>query len=503
MPRGRIEINDDNFNKRKELSEEVVRSQLSPKYFVENFFPWEKEGPLEKEKGLDGWQEDILETIEKDLRAGKDNIRVAVASGHGIGKTALISFLVLWFMTTRNNPQIVVTAGTESQLKTKTWRELSKWHKLLRNRDWFSWTATKFYHIENEETWFAAAIPWSANNPDAFQGTHEEKGTLIVYDEGSAIDDTIWAATEGAMTTRGAIWIAFGNPVRNTGRFKECFGRYKHRWNTKQIDSRESKKANKQQIKEWVEDHGEDSDWVRIRVRGVFPRSGLSEFISVEDVERAMDFKVDPKVTRFQPLVMGVDVARYGDDQTVLTYRQGRKVFKQEKYSGMSTIAVGDMVAEAHLHNPANMKASLIFVDEGGLGAGVVDRLRQLGYSSILIAVNSSHKASNIVAYANKRIEMWGRMRDWIRSEVELPKDHELLSDLIGPMYTHNKREQLLLEKKEDMKRRGLASPDCGDSLALTFAEHTVYTNPIEDADDVPFRSNDFKPVGRNSVGGY
>ena len=108
---------------------------------------------------------------------------------------------------------------SESQLKTKPWRELSKWHKMARNKHWFNWTATKFYQVDNEETWFAAAIPWSANNPDAFQGTHEESGTLIVYDEGSAIDDTIWEATEGAMTSTGAIWIAFGNPVRNTGRF--------------------------------------------------------------------------------------------------------------------------------------------------------------------------------------------------------------------------------------------------------------------------------------------
>ena len=194
MPRGNILVTDE--NEAGKLALDIALSENSPKYFVENFFDWEKEGPLKNEEGLDGWQEDILETVQKDLEAKKDNIRVAVASGHGIGKTALISWLVLWFMTTREHPQIVLTAGTESQLKTKTWRELSKWHKLLRNRNWFSWTATKFYHIENEETWFAAAIPWSANNPDAFQGTHEEKGTLIIYDEGSAIDDTIWAATE-------------------------------------------------------------------------------------------------------------------------------------------------------------------------------------------------------------------------------------------------------------------------------------------------------------------
>ena len=483
-----------------EKTELLAATVHDPALFVSLAFPWEKPGtPLRDESGPDRWQIQILKTIAGDLQQKKDSCRVAVASGHGIGKTALISWIILWFMSTRPNPQIVVTAGTESQLKTKTWRELSKWHKLVINREWFNWTATKFYHVDNEETWFAAAIPWSANNPDAFQGTHEERGTLIIYDEGSAVEDPIWEATEGAMTTKGAIWVAFGNPVRNTGRFKECFNRYKHRWHCFQIDSRESKKASKTQINEWVEDDGEDSDWVRIRVRGVFPRSGLTEFISIEDVERAMQFKVDERNLRRMDLVMGVDVARFGDDQTVFTFRMGRKVLEQVKYRNKDTMQVADLVNIL----VDKMKPRGIFVDEGGLGAGVVDALRRGRHSSIVIAVNSSHKPVDTIAYANKRIEMWGRMKAWLGGDVELPYGNELLTDLIGPMYTYNKREQLLLEKKEDMKRRGMASPDLGDSLALTFADNSVYGTLYDEEDNFVADRFNQKRTGRSSVGGY
>jgi len=481
------------------LAETIAGMWNDPALYVSFAFPWGVAGtPLAGESGPDRWQIEIMESIAKDVSDELDSCRVAVASGHGIGKTALISWLILWFMSTRPSPQIVVTAGTESQLKTKTWRELAKWHKMSVNRDWFNWTATKFYQVDHEETWFASAIPWNANNPDAFQGTHEEGGTLIIYDEGSAIDDPIWEATEGAMTTTGAIWVAFGNPVRNSGRFKECFNRFKHRWHNFQIDSRTSKKANKKQVDEWVEDYGEDSDWVRIRVRGVFPRSGLTEFIPLDLVEKAMKYKVDHQITRFQPLVMGVDVARFGDDQSVITFRQGRKVFPQLKYRSKDTMEMASLVAERiQRDHPA-----LVFVDEAGLGAGVVDRLRQLGYGNIVIGVVGAHRPSDTIAYANKRVEMWGRMRDWLKQEVELPYDNELQTELTGPSYSHNKREQILLEKKEDMKRRGMASPDCADSLSLTFAENSVYGNPYDNEGDMSYgRQED--PVGRSLVGGY
>jgi hypothetical protein len=253
------------------------------------------------------WQEELLEYLGQCIRdghGGEDAVAVllAVASGHGIGKSALVAWIILWFISTRENPQIVVTAGTQEQLRSKTWRELAKWHKLAINRDWFKWTATRLYNVEAPEQWFASAIPWSANNPESFAGTHE-KHVLVIFDEASQIDNIIWETTEGAMTTPGAVWIAFGNPTRNTGRFAECWGRFKHRWKQWQVDSRTAKKANRAQLDQWVQDYGEDSDFVRVRVRGMFPRAGSVQFIPNDLVRNAMQRKAltDYKGLRARP----------------------------------------------------------------------------------------------------------------------------------------------------------------------------------------------------------
>jgi hypothetical protein len=193
----------------------------------------------------DAWQIEALLSV-------KDNQRTAVKSGHGIGKTAEIAWIILWFMSTRPNPQVLCTANTKNQLDGKTWRELSKWHGVAKNKDWFEKTATRFFLKSSPELWFAHAIPWSENKPDAFQGLHE-KHVLVLFDEASGIPTQIWTAIEGAMTTEGARWVAFGNPVNNQGSFFECFNRFKHRWNPITVDSRNAKQADKNQIQQWLD----------------------------------------------------------------------------------------------------------------------------------------------------------------------------------------------------------------------------------------------------------
>jgi hypothetical protein len=319
------------------IADDIAGFYDNPLGYVLYAFAW-GEGELADESGPDAWQHDILTKLGEEIRrrdradAVLEAIRVAVASGHGIGKTALIAWIILWFMSTRPNPQVVVTANTESQLTKKTWRELSKWHKRAINADWFTWSATSFKFVERPDTWFASAIPWSEHNSEAFAGTHE-KHVLVIYDEGSAIADIIWEVTEGAMTTPGAMWIVFGNPTKNTGRFRECFGRFRHRWITRQIDSRTAKMASKAQIDQWIDDYGEDSDFVRIRVKGEFPRAGSNQFIASDVAEAATKYKAEG-FSEF-PIVMGVDVARFGDDQTVIAIRQGRRLLPLIKYRGL------------------------------------------------------------------------------------------------------------------------------------------------------------------------
>lgn len=451
------------------LLEDVAGFFDDPLGFVHFAFPWGEAGTsLADEDGPDEWQESLLEELGAQIRAGmnvKDAVAImmAVASGHGIGKSALVSWIVLWFISTRENPQIVVTAGTQEQLRSKTWRELAKWRKLCITGHWFRWTATRLYHIKAPEDWFAAAIPWSVTRSEAFAGTHE-KHVLVIFDEASQIENVIWETTEGAMTTPGAIWIAFGNPTRNTGRFAECWGRFKHRWWQRQVDSRKAKKANRAQIDQWVEDYGEDSDFVRVRVRGVFPRAGSLQYIASDLVRAAMLRRPDPSYTAYAK-VSALDVARHGDDQSVFCDRQGKHVWPLSRHRIANTMLLADIAAE----RIDKFGPDAFFVDATGIGWGVVDRLIQMNYK-VVIPVQTGENAIEVAKYFNRAAELWGRGKTWLEEGGCLPEDNELEQDLISREYGFDANHRIQLEKKEDMKKRGLASPDSADALMLTFA---------------------------------
>lgn len=454
------------------LIDAIAECYANPLQFVYFAFPW-GEGVLADEDGPDEWQAWVLKELGAGSLTADEALQLAVASGHGIGKTALVAWIILWFISTRTHPQIVVTANTENQLNNKTWRELAKWHKLAINAHWFTWSATKLAMKASPETWFAAAIPWSEKNSEAFAGTHEQH-VLVIFDEASAVSDVIWEVTEGAMTTPGAMWVVFGNPTRNSGRFRECFGKFRHRWKHKQIDSRGAKKTDKRKLQEWVDDYGEDSDFVRVRVRGVFPRAGDNQFISSEDVEVCRHYIAEGYESH--PLVLGVDIARFGDDRTIIRPRQGRKVYQAWKYRGLDTMESSSRVIDAIEHFKREGHNQVIaFVDGVGIGAGVIDRCKQLGYGQHIVECNVGLPAYNKELYTNKRAEMWGRMRDALKAGLDLPADdQELFDDLVGPEYGFSARQQIQLEKKSDMKKRGLASPDDGDALALTYWEKTL-----------------------------
>jgi len=435
--------------------------------FIMYTFPWGQEDtPLAQHTGPDVWQIEVANEISAAVRKEglQGAIRVAVSSGHGIGKSAMVAWIIIWFISTRPNPQAVVTANTQNQLTNKTWRELAKWHKMAVNKSWFQWTATKFYLKESPTTWFASAIPWSEKNSEAFAGTHEEY-VLVVFDEASAIADCIWEVCEGAMTTPGAMWICFGNPTRNTGRFSDCFGALAHRWITRHIDSRNAKMANAAQLREWVNDYGEDSDFVRVRVRGVFPRAGSSQLISSDLVSSAEMYEAAEDEITGSPLVFGCDVARYGHNRSVIAKRQGRKVLEIKKWVGLGTMEFAAVIAkEIEADSP-----EAVFIDGAGVGGGVVDRLIMLGFNVLEVQAAGSPEDGD--RYVNKRIECWDRMEKWLQKGADLPTDIELRKGLIGPEYFYSTQNKLQLESKDAMKARGLESPDEADGVALTFAE--------------------------------
>ena len=429
-------------------------------------FPWGEKGtPLEKYSGPDKWQKELLNLVRDEIRAGNPQaIQVAVTSGHGVGKSALTSWIILWYISTRPNPQILVTANTMQQLSTKTWRELAKWHQVSINKDWFEWTATKFYLKEQPETWFAAALPWSEHRSEAFAGMHEEN-VLVIFDEASGISDKIWEVIEGAMTTTGSMWFAFGNPTQNIGRFRECFRKFSHRWKQFKVDSRTASMANQAQIEQWKEDYGEGSDFFLVRVKGEFPSRSNSQYIPSHLVEAAIANQA-PDQKDF-PYIIGVDVARTDGDNSVICVRQGRRVLLLVKYTGLNGVQLTHKIADI----AATYKGCTIFIDEIGVGSSVVDHCRLLNVK--FIGVNSARAAENPML-KNLREEMWHNLREWLQNGADIPNDPDLVKDLIGLQYDYERStDKLVLESKKDMRSRQ-GSPDCGDALALTFAQRVL-----------------------------
>lgn len=452
----------------------------SSRRFVAGAFPW-GEGTLAKFSGPNDWQDEILLRLDSGIIDLNTALKLAVASGHGVGKSTLVAWIILWAFSTFPDTRGVVTANTETQLKTKTWAELGKWFNLFIARDGFQLTATAILSRdkERERTWRIDQVPWSEKNTEAFAGLHNQgKRLVLIMDEASAIPDVVWEVAEGALTDADTqiIWLAFGNPTRSIGRFRACFDTVGHGkfWKVLQVDSRSIPFTNHKQIEEWIETYGEDSDFVRVRVRGVFPRAGEMEFISAADVDAAM--VREPVSSVANPLALGCDVARYGANESVIAFRKGRdaRTVTWEFYRGINTVELAAKINSAHgIHSTDG-----IFIDGGGVGGGVVDNVRALGLHCWDVQFGGGadvggYSTGNVgEVYANKRAEMWGAMRAWLRAGGSIPSDPALRAQLLAPLYGLDAKGRIQLEKKEDMMRRlgSEGSPDRADALALTFA---------------------------------
>lgn len=451
-----------------------------PYAFALGAFPWgEPETRLANFDGPNEWQTKTLCLMRDALQSGASRqqaIQLATASGHGVGKSALVSMVILWAMSTSPNTRGVVTANTETQLKTKTWVELGKWFSMFIAKDLFTLTATQLFAKSDANDWRFDMVPWSERNTEAFAGLHNQgRRILVIFDEASAIPDVIWETTEGALTDADTeiLWLVFGNPTRNTGRFRECFPgqRFAPYWQTQQIDSRSVPFTNKEQIRRWIEAYGADSDFVRIRVLGVFPRSGEMEFFNAAEIDEAMAREATSSPT--DPLAVGVDVARYGANNSVIFFRKGRdaRSIPRQSFNGLSTVEVAQKVFDSY----SQYRSDGIFIDGGGVGGGVVDNCRNLHLHVFEILFQSKASGGGYTVgiegekYANKRAEMYGCARAWIKVGA-LPNDPELRKQLLAITYTFNLRDEIQLIRKEDMIRDGLPSPDDADAFVLTFA---------------------------------
>ena len=452
-----------------------------PEAFVLFAFPWgEANTPLAGHRGPRQWQRQVLREMAEHIRNNRPRdayevFRLAVASGRGIGKSALVSWLVLWMLTTKIGASVIVSANSEAQLRSITWSEITKWLAMMINSHWFEISATRIIPakwltelVERDmrkgtRYWGAEGRLWSEENPDAYAGLHNSDGVMLIFDEASGIPDGIWDVAQGFYTenTPHRFWCAFSNPRRPSGYFYECFNAKRDFWRTKNIDARTVEDTDKQVYDQIIAEYGEDSPQAKIEVYGEFPSAGDGQFISPTMVDQA--FKRPKYKDPEAPIVVGVDPARSGADSTVIAVRQGRDLIALRRYRGDDTMTVVGHVIEAI----EDFKPTLTVIDEGGLGYGILDRLVEQRYK--VRGVNFGWKAKNSVMWGNKRAELWGALRDWLKT-ASVPEDRQLKADLTGPQTKPDSSGTIYLESKKDMKSRGLASPDAADAIAVTFA---------------------------------
>jgi len=458
-----------------DLAREMVACYADPLRFVVGCYPW----PVHGIAGPDAWQAQVLTEIGAAVAARGFNgvdpvapIREAISSGHGIGKSALFAWLVDWIMSTRPDCRGTVTAGTNQQLENKTWAAIREWTSLCLTGHWFVINSVIMYRLGHRATWFCAPQSSAEENSEAFAGQHAKDSTsFYLMDEASAVPSKIHEVAEGGLTDGEPMFIMAGNPTRSEGAFHDAvFGSRRDRWTTHIIDSRDCTFHNKALIAEWLEDYGEDSDFFRVRVRGLPPSASQLQYIDTTRITDAQRRIVSPLDD--EPLIAGVDVSGGGAAWTVCRFRRGpdartvlpmRLTGQESRDRNLVIAKLAEILNDAH----PSRRVEAMFVD-AAFGSPIVERLRVLGFKQVH-EVNFGATAPDHHD-ANQRSYQWRKMKDWLLTGAIPTKDVRLATDLAAPGFHLNRREQLVMEAKDSMVARGAASPDDGDALSLTFA---------------------------------
>ncbi|PFC85159.1 terminase B [Bacillus anthracis] len=422
----------------------------------------------------DEWQQKVLMDLAQSPK-------VSVRSGQGVGKTGLESVVVIWFLCCRPNPKVICTAPTKEQLFTVLWAEIAKWLEGSKVKNLLKWTKTRVYMIGSEERWFATAR--TATKPENMQGFHEDY-MLFVCDEASGIADPIMEAILGTLSGAENKLFLCGNPTRTSGVFYDSHNRDRDLYKIHKVSSLDSPRTSKDNIEVLKKKYGEGSDVWRVRVLGEFPKAEADAFIALETAEQAASNRVEPIG---DVLDLGVDVARFGDDETVIAPRIGNKVFKLRTYYKQDTMQTAGNVlkiAKEFMKKYEHIKRANIKVDDSGVGGGVTDRLREVirseGLPFKVYAVVNNGKPLDDEHYDNAGTEGWAIIKDLLEDNmkaflqgkepiVEIPNDEKVISQFSSRKYRMTSRGKIALERKEDMKKRGLQSPDRADAVVLSF----------------------------------
>jgi hypothetical protein len=469
----------------------IMAFRDDPLGFVLFVFPWgQVNTPLEYHKGPREWQRRALLQIQAHLHANHNKVtqgdipellKMARASGRGIGKSAFLAWVALWLFCTLPSATIIVSANTENQLKSTTFPEISKWATMSIMSRWFEhqimtispadWLidALKKTTKYDDKYWYISAKLWNEEAPSSFAGPHSQMGMAMLFDEASGIAANIWPVAHGYFTeqTIYRIWIAISNPRNPSGAFFECFHRNRELWNHEKIDGRTVTENDPGIYRDIIHEHGADSDEARVEVYGEFPRQGDENFIARADVETAVA-RVLPPEDLGAPFLMGVDPARMGNDKAVIRFRHGNDARSIDPlvFPKCKTRTMAEHCATAI----DKYKPDHVFIEADGVGAPVIELLQEGGYRVTAVHVSSS--AQDPKRWYLHRTEIWGRMAEWLENAC-LPDEDDLVDDLCTMRYRMNLKGQKALWTKKEMLKEGFGSPDYADALAMTFSRAT------------------------------
>ena len=427
------------------------------------------------------WQAEAMRALIADDK-------ISIRSGHGVGKSSMLAWTVIWWLCTRAPAKVACTAPTAHQLQDVLWSEIGHWHgKMIQElKDLLDIRKEYIYVNGRAQDCFAVARTARQEQPEAFQGFHSPN-MLFIVDEASAVPDIIFQVGQGAMSTKGAKAIMVGNPNRLSGFFYDSFHSNRALWKNFHVRCQDSPLASEKYIADMKLQYGEDHDVFRIRVLGDFPRGEANAVLELAKVEAAVGKKIDSPAA----VIWGVDVARQGADRSTLAKRRGSALLEPVQWkNGFDNMEVAGWIMNEFLKTPDHEKPFAICIDVIGYGAGVYDRLKELGLP--VKAINVANSAKDGKLYSRLRDELWFRAQEWFNGEVSMPDDPALISELVSVTYWYESNGKIKVEGKDDLKDRGLRSPDLADAFCLTFA----YTSPINRLARKPFANQDYDIYG-------
>lgn len=407
------------------------------------------------------WQSEALQAIALENK-------IAIKSGHGTGKTAFLSWLILWWLLTRYPTKIVATANTAHQLNDVLWTEVDKWARKMDEgfKAQLDFKADKISLVGSSDSYCVFRTS-RRENPEALQGYHSEN-LLFILDEASGIDEQVFVVGEGAMSTHGAKSVMTGNPTRAEGFFFDAFHSNREQWHCMTVSCEDGEYVDPKFISDMADKYGIESNTYRVRVAGDFPTQSDDVLVPLHLVEDAVRRDVEAAPTT--PVVWGVDVSRFGGDRSALVKRQGQVMLETAKtWQGKDLMELAGILLMEYEATPFSLRPQSVFIDSIGVGGGLADRLAELGLPAVSVAVSESPSLKD--RYTRLRDELFWKAREWFEGrDCKIPNDETLISEITSIRYKYQSTGKLKVESKDEMKRRGQRSPDVADAFVLSFA---------------------------------